>query len=428
MSFRTPVDIANRGLQHLGQTRISETDGFTEDSGRASAMAFAYDKLRRPELRANYWQFATRRVVLRPVDTTTMIIAPPLWASTTTYRPGAIVTDEGNALWVSNYPDNINNTPGNSYFWEVYTGPLTANPYDSTIAYFAGEIVYTFDGDGTYQVFVSLENSNDEDPNVGTDWDDETVYMRDQVVDYLGTPFISLIDLNMANTPSATPNPWSSGTTYSIGQQVYGSVADPTIYTSLQNSNTGHTPASSPTFWTNTGVFQPWADTISGGTGSKKWLELTPIALTDFFMIYPIGTGPSSNAVTKNIYRLPAGFVRKAPLDPKAGSTSPLGAPSGLAYDDWLIENDFIVTTEARAIVLRFIADIQDVTKMDDMFCEGLAARMALETCEELTQSTGKKQAVASEYNKFINIAKKTNAIETGPIEPPEDDFLQCRV
>ena len=426
MPFRTPVDIANRALQHLGAPRISETLGFTEDSKNASAMGFAYDKLRRPELRSNLWKFSTRRTVLRPIGDTTMIIAPALWQSTTTYRPGAIVTDEGNTLWISNFPDNINNTPGNSYFWDLYIGPLTADPWDSATSYFAGELAYTYTGDGFYKVYLSLENSNSDNPATGTTFDATATYMKDQVVTYSSTPFISLIDLNLGNTPSATPAAWASGTTYAATNQVYGT--DGYIYTSVGSGNIGHDPVTDAgVHWTNTGTLKPWTDTISGGTGSKKWLEVTPVALTDFFMIYPIGTGPDTQSATKNIYRLPAGFLRMAPQDPKAGSVSLLGAPTGHPYDDWLFEGDFIITTESQPIPLRFIADIQDVTAMDDMFCEGLAARMALETCEEITQSTGKKTAVASEYVKFINAAKTANGIEIGAIEPPLDDYIQAR-
>src|SRR3569832_2091131 len=122
MPFRNSVDIANRACQRIGAQRISDTLGFTEDSKNASAMYFAYDKLRRAELRANLWKFSTRKAVLRPVDTTTMIIAPAMWSSTTSYRPGAIVSDAGNTLWISNYPDNLNNAPGNSFFWDLYVG------------------------------------------------------------------------------------------------------------------------------------------------------------------------------------------------------------------------------------------------------------------------------------------------------------------
>lgn len=426
MSFRTPLDVANRGLGHLGADRISETLGFTENSKRAATMAFLFDKLRRAELRTNFWKFSTRRTVLRAVDDATMIIAPALWDSTVSYRPGAIVTDEGNTIWMSNFPDNLNNTPGNSFFWDVYTGPLTCQPWDATTAYFSGELVYTFPGDGTFKVFVSLVNANSDNPATGTAYDATATYMKDQVVTYSATPFISLIDLNKANTPSATPAAWVSGTTYAATNQVYGS--DGLIYTSVGSGNTGHDPTTDGgVHWTNTGTLKPWTSTFSGGTGSAKWLQIAPVTLTDFWMIYPVGSGPSSQSDTRNIFMLPAAFLRDAPQDPKAGATSYLGAPSGLAYSDWTFEGPFIVTRDVGPILLRFIADIQDVTAMDDLFCEGLAARMGLEGCEEITQSTAKRQACASEYEKWMGLAKKTNSIEIGAIEPPEDDFLTCR-
>lgn len=425
MPFRTPVDIANRALQHLGAARISESLGFTEDSTNAAEMAFAYDKLRRAELRSNLWKFSTRRAVLRPIDTDTMIIAPALWSSTTVYRPGAIVTDEGNQLWISNFPNNLNNAPGASFFWDAYIGPLTAQPWDEDTSYFAGELVYVYPGDGTVKAFVSLENSNTDNPETATDYDATVTYMKDQVVTSAGTPFISLIDFNLNQTPSATPAAWDDGTAYTIGQQVYGN--DGFIYTAT-GSTTGDDPVTDGGVnWTNTNVLKPWTDTFTGGTGSAKWLDLSPIALTSLYLIYPIGTGPSTQSGTKNVYRLPAGFLRLAHQDPKAGSVSFLGAPSGQGYNDWLLEGDFIVSVDTSPIVLRFIADIQDVTAMDDMFCEGLAARMAFAACEVITQSTTKQGAAGSAYTKFMDDAKRANAIEIGAVEPPEDDYVQCR-
>lgn len=425
MPYKNPVDVANRALQHLGAERINYTDGFTENSKNAAAMSFAYDMLRRVLLRENLWKFSTRRVVLRPLGTTTMIIAPALWDATQTYRVGQIVTDSSNQLWVSIYPANLNNSPGASFFWAPYCGPLTCEPWDEDTAYHSGEIVYTYDGDGTYRVFKSLVDSNEDDPETGTAWDDETTYMKDQVVSLSGTDYISLIDLNLNNTPSATPAAWASGTTYASGNSVYGT--DGYVYTSAQSANTGHDPTTDDgTWWTNTNVLHPWV-VYTGDTRATNWIELTPIALTDFFMEWPIGTGPSTQTGSKNVYRLPSGFLRYPPQDPKAGAVSYLGGPSGAPYKDWLFEGDFIITTDTGPLVLRFIADIQDVTAMDDLFCEALAARLAYDCCEEVTQSITKQAAIGKKYADVVQQAKTANAIETGPVEPEEDDFVLCR-
>ena len=58
---------------------------------------------------------------------------------------------------------------------------------------------------------------------------------------------------------------------------------------------------------------------------------------------------------------------------------------------------------------------------------EGFAARIAMETGEVLTQSTQKVTAAAGFYKQSMSDARLINAIEAGPIYPPEDDYVACR-
>lgn len=52
---------------------------------------------------------------------------------------------------------------------------------------------------------------------------------------------------------------WSAGTTYATGNKVMVTTAEPhKIYESLQNSNTNHAPASSPTYWQDQGGTNRW--------------------------------------------------------------------------------------------------------------------------------------------------------------------------
>lgn len=106
---------------------------------------------------------------------------------------------------------------------------------------------------------------------------------------------------------------------------------------------------------------------------------------------------------------------------------SVLGAPSGLDYDDSNIENGCIVAPDTGPRMIRFVADVVDVTKFDDLFCEGFAARIAREVCEPLTQSVSKLTSIGQAYQKFMSEARLVNLIEVGPIEPPEDDYITCR-
>jgi hypothetical protein len=269
--------------------------------------------------------FAIRKCVLRAVDENTRYIAYPAWAEMTTYDANAVVSYNGDSWYLAVATGSTGNAPSlQSPYWVLYFGSKVAQLHDTTLAYFAGEVV------------------------------------------------------------------WVDGMT-------------PTAYLSLQNSNDDTPP-------------------------STKWRTLDDATLSELNFIYPIGTGPRTQSATRNVYILPNGYLRTAPQDPKAGSTSYLGAPSGMHYEDWEYENGAIVTRDSNPIILRFTANVSDVTLMDPMFCEGLACRVAIEVCETLTQSTEKLQSIASAYKTFMTEARVVNGIETGPTEPPEDDYIACRI
>lgn len=427
MNFINPIDVANRACQHCGVRRISSTEGFNEQSEQAGEFGFNYDKLRRAEMRRNVWAFSTRKAALRPITTTTLLLNPALWSNATTYAVGAIVIDEENYLWQSRAQDNLNNTPGNSDAWEAYFGPMTADAYDTTgtTGYYAGELVYETPGDGTYKVYLSLTSNNSVDPATPTTWDSTVTYMKDQVVKVSSTFYVSLIDFNLNQNPASAPALWNSGTTYGAAATVGGS--DGNIYSSIAGGNLNHDPTTTTGFWTDTGVLNPWTTVNPFGEAGVTWLQIS-VGLKDLQVLYPIGAAPTFQAASRNVFRLPANYLRRAPQDPKAGSQSFLGAPTGLMYNDWLYEGNFIISRQPFPIILRFVADVTDVSTMDDMFCEGLAASLALATIGRLTQATGKKEDIRTEYKRIMGEARTVNGIETGPTEPEEDLYITCRI
>ena len=430
--FSTAVDIANRALDHCGADPIDIALGFAEPSKNAKTCARVYDKVRRAELRRNVWRFAIKKVILRALDTNTMLLVPALWASGTTYFVGSIVADQTGQLWISQIPNNLGNQPENSYTWAQYFGPMAVSLWTNATSYAAGELAYTTAGDGTNRTYLSLQSDNADNPATATAWDATAVYSKNQVVTYLTIPYMSRIDLNTNQTPTASAPDWSALTTYGAGAAVTGS--NGVRYTSIAGGNLNNNPVTTVGFWTNTGILTPWRTVFTGGTGSLKWLQIggaefpIGVGLTTLNIVYPLGSGPSSQSTSRNVYRLPAGFLRKSSSDPKAGSTSYLGADWGLAYGDWNFEGDYIVSSDVGPIMLRFVADTVDVTKMDDMFCEGLAARIGLEICEPITQSSDKLKTIASIYEKHMGDARLVNGVETGSEEPPTDDYIACRM
>jgi len=224
--------------------------------------------------------------------------------------------------------------------------------------------------------------------------------------------YISVKASNTGNTPGVTTawedyfgqltvDPWVAGTYYA-GDLVSVST---TVYLSLKSDNADLTSVG--TSW----VAQPGTTTLS--------------ALS---ILYPISSGPTSQSGTSNVYPLPYGFLREADQNPRAGQSSYRGAPGGAIITDWLIEGQYLISDDFGPIVFRFVADVTNVPSMDPMFCEGLAAKVALEVCEPLTQSTEKLRTIAGEYGKMMVEARLVNGIEAGPEQSPEDDFITCRL
>lgn len=243
-----------------------------------------------------------------------------------------------------------------------------------------------------------------------------TYVLGDVVQDANGVYWVSKIAANVGNTPGAytagTPAKWEqcflsmfadqygSTTVYNAGDIVYKS--GPIFYIQTNNNVSGNDPA------VNTG---------------NVWKTLTGTGNVAPFYPMPVGVSMTVDGLARNIFPLPNGFLRLAAVDPKFAAGSVLATSGGVQDSDWQLEGDYIVSASASNILLRFVGDVSDVTFMDPLFCEGLAARMGYETCETLTQSNVKQQAIAQAYQRFISDARMINAIEIGDTEGREEEY-----
>lgn len=163
---------------------------------------------------------------------------------------------------------------------------------------------------------------------------------------------------------------------------------------------------------------------ITGGNAvappSAGWIAPAGLTTSTLTLFEPLTTN------ARYLFRLPANFLRNAP-DPKTGAYGVLGGPAWNGYLDRNLQGQYISSSDPSAVSLRFAADIQDVAKFDPLFCEGLALRIALAIVEELTQSNTKLSTLAQMYTKFMGEARQVNAIEVGPTEANEDDFIVVR-
>ena len=325
----------------------------------------------------------------------------PAWAVGTTYAAGNGVIDANLNLWVSLVAGNIGHTPaGGSSFWAAYPPPPQ---YPLGSSQYSTQYANAPTGGGAPLVF------NTQAVTAGIfEWSPTTSYTAGMLVDYKQVQYVAIGSLaNLNLVPSANPSYWAS-------------ISNGTSYQSLVDLNTNQPPASSASAWTTT-----LTQSQNNGPG---WLALPNIALQVPFQTYPLGSGPVEQSATRNVFQLPAGFLREAPQDPKAGSTSYLGGPTGLMYNDWEYQGNYIISRTAYPIVYRFVADVSLVPSFDDMFCEGLGAAIAMATCKRITQSDTGVQIAMREYDRAMVQARLINGIETGATEPAEDDFLTVRV
>lgn len=378
----TETQIANRALQHCGATRIPASNDpnatlWTDDSKNADEIRACYHILRRAEQRRNIWTSNVRNVALRPIDTTGKAISFATWLVGTSYAINDVAVGSDLQIYQSKTAANVGHDPAdpvNYAYWTLYVGNLIAN-----------EFVTTWSASITYAA---------NDHSIGSD----------------GITYYSLAAGNINHNPVGDGNVhWTAVTD--------GTARDNTAW------------------WAGEIIYIGNLVYISKITGnedvppSSNWMSFTGTpTVAPLNIIYPLGSGPLSQPQSRNVYKLPNGFLREAPQSPKAGSRSFLGGPANNFYDDWVFENGYLLSGDAGVIVFRFAADLADPTTFDALFVEGFACRIALAVCEPLTQSTEKVKMVQGEYKVFIGEARIVGGIEQGSVELPEDDWISCRL
>lgn len=136
----------------------------------------------------------------------------------------------------------------------------------------------------------------------------------------------------------------------------------------------------------------------------------------------------------QNQFLLPAGFLRLIDPDPdwnyagvQGGTIVGNNTQSVDSFVDYAMESGYILTDLQAPLNIRAVMDVQDCNLMDPLFREALAAKMAFEMCEEITQATTKKQSAKDDYKDAIADAKKANGIELPAQQPPLDTFITAR-
>lgn len=116
-------------------------------------------------------------------------------------------------------------------------------------------------------------------------------------------------------------------------------------------------------------------------------------------------------------FKLPSDFLRLLPLDEFQNDNT----------IDYQIEGDYIYTNYTAPLNIRYIYDLKDTGIMDSLLKEALSSRIAMELCEEITQSNTKFEKMERDYKRAISEARRNNAIERPAQQPPEDTWITVR-
>lgn len=139
-----------------------------------------------------------------------------------------------------------------------------------------------------------------------------------------------------------------------------------------------------------------------------------------------------------NYFTLPSDFLDLAPPDQVygvsgggtiAGNQILAGTPiiTGSPMLDWDIEGNKIATNQQAPLNIRYVSSAVTESQFDPCFDEAFSCSLAMYTCEEITQSNSKLQAVMQFYDNAIEIAKKRDAFEGRPVQPPTDTYIVAR-
>ncbi len=93
----------------------------------------------------------------------------------------------------------------------------------------------------------------------------------------------------------------------------------------------------------------------------------------------------------------------------------------------WKVEGRKILTDEGAPLNILYTARIEDPNQWDTLFIAALGARLAHETCEQITKSAGLKKTLWDTYIRVFIEATSVDGQEGTPAQSPANPFLDIR-
>lgn len=125
-------------------------------------------------------------------------------------------------------------------------------------------------------------------------------------------------------------------------------------------------------------------------------------------------------------YELPNDYLRLLPGG-DLQTTSSLSDYRDGVEGLYSVEGHQILTNIEAPLSIRYLRDVTDAASFDSCFVELLAAALALECCEEITESASKKQELRQDYMQCMRDAARANAFEKASEQPQDDTWVTAR-
>lgn len=94
---------------------------------------------------------------------------------------------------------------------------------------------------------------------------------------------------------------------------------------------------------------------------------------------------------------------------------------------DWILEGGKILSNHGPVAYLRYVARVEDPGAWDPLFQEAVAAFLAVEIVEKVTQSNTKKAQLEQEATGRLAEARRVGAVEKNPTKAVPSSFLTVR-
>jgi hypothetical protein len=137
--------------------------------------------------------------------------------------------------------------------------------------------------------------------------------------------------------------------------------------------------------------------------------------------------GQPATGIYTNMFQLPADNLRILEI----GDWWPgqdISDYRGRTTAEFQVENNIVLTNYPAPLSLRYVSRIMNTGQWDSAFAEAISARLAWETCEQITQSPDKRKLAMAEYKTAIGEAIRANALESGPEFNADDSWVTSRI